>query len=1218
MIRLAAFATWMLLLVIEGSALSILTIENHDFDEHPPDDGWGEWSEWHSCSRSCGGGVTYMERKCLRNRLRGGNDVECDGPRRMYTSCSIQDCPVNSEDFRTLQCSQHNNQTHTGKKYQWVPYLGESAPNPCELYCQPKTGNFFLKLADKVLDGTPCRPNRFDVCVDGTCESVGCDMLLGSDLRLDVCGECGGDGTSCYLVKRFVSAKLPTGYVPLIFIPPGATNIRVHEKKGTRNFLAVRDSGKRYVLNGHWQVNGSTVIHVGGSNLVYTRKNDRKRAPEIIEMTGPTAEMLYIDVLVQEKNRGIEYEFYLPKGMNDPNHGEHDWITGQWQGCSRECGKGLQKRRVVCKNRNNGEKVLNYHCDAQQRPQSTRECEVISCKTRWDVGEWTPCSKSCGGGLKIRPVSCIVTKDVKTGSSVVPDSRCWEMKPPTQLNCGTDPCQKWFIGDWSACTKSCGAGVERRQVKCSGTLCNITAAPLRERPCNLRPCGGIDWITTEWSECVGVCGNAVQTREVSCAAEDRTLYPIRLCDASKRPSAIQDCGSKSHCPDEPTWIVEEWSECSATCGRGQQTRRVVCGLYEIANYRILSDSVCLDDRNSPKPPTSQECLLGNCTHSWYTGPWGPCSVTCQNGVRTRLVLCIRHVEDFENGTCDTNFKPHNSEICNINTCDENEYIDLPVIPPMNDCHKSTYGCCPDGITLASGPFQASCHLPSCRESEFGCCPDGVTKAEGSDMEGCKTANASLNENTTQQILNSSEPSVTPYLNYNSEMCLQNVDQGPCENWSIYWFFDVKTGQCDRFWFGGCHGNENRFETFEICAKICRKYLNQFNEVQVSTTQQPPTTTAETSVSSQQNNSISSNNANVSQFEPPQPQENEQFPPPSCFLRKSAGPCESRHHRWYFDARTGSCIKFWYGGCGGNDNNFATEQNCIDTCGNRPLHMFDRGLGEENTPPVPAYIKFGHREVYAQVGKMARLACMAKGTPKPTVVWQKEGIPVLPEKERIEILGDYSLILSNITPEEAGTYECVARNGYGPDQALAVKLFVRNRLLIRETPSDTDILAGEPAALRCRIHDDVFFVTWFKDGQKVQTDEYYNIQPWGDLHILDAEVEDSGVYTCTAYATNAQQSASAVLTVSQKEQTSTTATTTRAPQSTRTFLPLPQSPPSRQCRDYPEYANCNIVVLKRMCHKHNYARYCCASCGNHRSAQLPRPGRRRVFAGARVQ
>ena len=37
-------------------------------------------------------------------------------------------------------------------------------------------------------------------------------------------------------------------------------------------------------------------------------------------------------------------------------------------------------------------------------------------------------------------------------------------------------------------------------------------------------------------------------------------------------------------------------------------------------------------------------------------------------------------------------------------------------------------------------------------------------------------------------------------------------------------------------------------------------------------------------------------------------------------------------RFYFDQTASRCLLFSYGGCGGNTNNFLTEESCIGTCG----------------------------------------------------------------------------------------------------------------------------------------------------------------------------------------------------------------------------------------------------------------------------------------------
>ena len=52
----------------------------------------------------------------------------------------------------------------------------------------------------------------------------------------------------------------------------------------------------------------------------------------------------------------------------------------------------------------------------------------------------------------------------------------------------------------------------------------------------------------------------------------------------------------------------------------------------------------------------------------------------------------------------------------------------------------------------------------------------------------------------------------------------------------------------------------------------------------------------------------------------------------CTLPAEAGPCEAVVPRFYFNASTGQCESFSYGGCEGNANNFETIEACETTCG----------------------------------------------------------------------------------------------------------------------------------------------------------------------------------------------------------------------------------------------------------------------------------------------
>uniref|UniRef100_A0A3Q2E050 BPTI/Kunitz inhibitor domain-containing protein n=1 Tax=Cyprinodon variegatus TaxID=28743 RepID=A0A3Q2E050_CYPVA len=52
----------------------------------------------------------------------------------------------------------------------------------------------------------------------------------------------------------------------------------------------------------------------------------------------------------------------------------------------------------------------------------------------------------------------------------------------------------------------------------------------------------------------------------------------------------------------------------------------------------------------------------------------------------------------------------------------------------------------------------------------------------------------------------------------ADACLLNQDPGSCQDYTVMWFFDNKQNECQRFWFGGCDGNANRFQTKGDCEK----------------------------------------------------------------------------------------------------------------------------------------------------------------------------------------------------------------------------------------------------------------------------------------------------------------------------------------------------------------------------------------------------------------
>uniref|UniRef100_A0A673JVH3 Collagen alpha-6(VI) chain-like n=1 Tax=Sinocyclocheilus rhinocerous TaxID=307959 RepID=A0A673JVH3_9TELE len=67
-----------------------------------------------------------------------------------------------------------------------------------------------------------------------------------------------------------------------------------------------------------------------------------------------------------------------------------------------------------------------------------------------------------------------------------------------------------------------------------------------------------------------------------------------------------------------------------------------------------------------------------------------------------------------------------------------------------------------------------------------------------------------------------EPSKTKGVQYSVLQGINGLklDAGSCSNFSVKWYFNVRSGGCVQFWYGGCDGNSNRFDTQEDCEIRC--------------------------------------------------------------------------------------------------------------------------------------------------------------------------------------------------------------------------------------------------------------------------------------------------------------------------------------------------------------------------------------------------------------
>uniref|UniRef100_A0A3B3ZM05 Peptidase M12B domain-containing protein n=1 Tax=Periophthalmus magnuspinnatus TaxID=409849 RepID=A0A3B3ZM05_9GOBI len=466
------------------------------------DGGWSSWSEWSSCTRTCGSGVQSAHRDCT-SPLPKHRGKYCLGERRRYRLCNPTPCVEETPSFRDLQCSHFNSLPYKGHLYSWVAVYNRGNI-PCELHCRPLDQHFSEKMRDAAADGTPCYEGSKsrDMCINGICKSIGCDLVIDSSAEEDRCGVCNGDGSTCATVMKTFEQSEGLGYVDIGLIPEGSWDIRIEEVAEAGNFLALRsDSPNKYFLNGAWTIQWNGDYKAAGAVFKYQRSGQL----ENLTSPGPTTEPLWIQLLFQESNPGVRYEYTINQNASETESGSTGfyWKHGSWSECSVTCGTGVQRQAVHCVHRTRG--IIEEHlCDPESRPETNHSsCVKEPCPAMWWVGEWQRCSSSCGSlGVSLRAVLCVRALRAEEQQALQP-SDCEHMpKPESASPCNTHVLcpSAWTSGNWSQCSVSCGSGTRWRNINCSrdtGADCDPQKRPPSLGTCHLQDCpppqDNFDW-----------------------------------------------------------------------------------------------------------------------------------------------------------------------------------------------------------------------------------------------------------------------------------------------------------------------------------------------------------------------------------------------------------------------------------------------------------------------------------------------------------------------------------------------------------------------------------------------------------------------------------------------------------------------------------------------------------------------------------------------------
>ncbi|XP_056010136.1 roundabout homolog 2-like isoform X17 [Ostrea edulis] len=150
-----------------------------------------------------------------------------------------------------------------------------------------------------------------------------------------------------------------------------------------------------------------------------------------------------------------------------------------------------------------------------------------------------------------------------------------------------------------------------------------------------------------------------------------------------------------------------------------------------------------------------------------------------------------------------------------------------------------------------------------------------------------------------------------------------------------------------------------------------------------------------------------------------------------------------------------------------------------------------------------------------IGDKARFSCRPpRGEPKPKVLWLK-GRKFLTTSDRIQILENGDLIISQVTLNDADDYKCIATNTAGERESARARLTVLEKPSFRKAPVDQIIMEGEAVHFPCEVvGDQPIVVEWRKENGALKFGRVRVLKD-NTLRIEKAEAEDAGLYVCMA-------------------------------------------------------------------------------------------------------
>ena len=590
----------------------------------PIDGGYSHWSEFSACDKSCGGGIRVRIRNCTKPAPRfGGLSCARLGPEQDTEECNTHFCPI-----------------HGG-------YSPWSAFTRCTLTCGNGTRRRSRTCSNPEPQhgGEDC--GRFGPNVQSeSCNAQPCpiDGQYTAWSEFSQCSQTCGNGT----MQRTRNCTNP---VP---------------RFGGKNCSSFGAALEVVQCNVH-----PCPIHGGYSNwsdfTICSKPCGNGTSRRTRTCTNPSPRFGGENC----SRLGLAEELRQCNTHPCPVDGGYSPWTA-FSVCSKSCGYGEAIRTRNCTDpppKFGGRNCSRLGASVEKKACNSFPCPVHGGYTNWS--NFSDCTKSCGKGSTERRRNCSNPAPKYGGRN------CSEFGAEVQIErCNIHPCpidggySSW--SNFTICSKTCGNGTEWRSRNCTnpfprhrGLNCSRLGPAMEVRPCNVFPCpvhgGYTAW--SRFSDCTKSCGNGTMQRTRNCT-NPTPKHGGRNCSRFGFPIEVEFCNTH-HCPIDGGYTPwSNFTHCSKSCGNGTQFRNRNCTNPE-PRY---GGATC--SRFGPRTETrhcnEHPCPISGGYTSW--SGFGECSRSCGNGTRTRRRFCTNPRPRFGGENCSRFGGDEENLHCHLKPC----------------------------------------------------------------------------------------------------------------------------------------------------------------------------------------------------------------------------------------------------------------------------------------------------------------------------------------------------------------------------------------------------------------------------------------------------------------------------------------------------------------------------------------------------------------------